>query len=110
VIGWALAEMLGAIAPIGQNLATKLRATALDRPQFAAASFVLGDALPQTRCDQWKEERALVHRSAQLITTLLASNDVSPQERAVLGGLQSFDHDRTAVIDAAIAAQCPGSV
>jgi len=38
VIGWALAEMLGAIAPIGQNLATKLHATALDRPQFAAAS------------------------------------------------------------------------
>jgi hypothetical protein len=103
---WAIGEMLAGISPIAQALTQKLRGTDAANPKFAGAPFVLGDILPTSECDRWKQLGILLDESGQLLSRLLAAEPLSDGDRDVLQGLQAFDADRRAVITERIAAHC----
>jgi hypothetical protein len=108
VIGtWAVeSEMMSFIAPVAKGLTGKLRGAAGDSPQFAAAPFTFGDALPDSACDRWKELASLIATSRRIRDQLSALPQISDDDKQLLADMADFEEGRAAVIQANITRFC----
>ena len=104
---WAVAfEMVSFIAPLAQGLTTKPLAATPANPQFAAAPFEFGDALPNTPCGLWKEQLTQLQRSAALVNTLLRTPGLSPSDSQLLNDISAFDAQRQPIINSRLQQHC----